>query len=90
MKTEWELHSSLDHPHIITPYLAVEDQKHAALVMEYAAQLDAYSYMETAGLLPNMSEAQLKPLVRAVLLALNYLHEQVGCRQPCAACACAT
>jgi hypothetical protein len=59
VKAEWELHSSLEHPHIIRPYLAVEDQHRAMLILEYAQSLDAYTHMETSGLLPAMSEVRV-------------------------------
>lgn len=75
VKQEWEVHSSLSHPNIINPYLAFEDADGVKLVMEYAGESDAYSFISNKQRL-SLREADACQLVFDVLTALKFMHGQ--------------
>lgn len=80
VKQEWEVHSSLVHPNIITAYLGMEDAAGVKLFMEYAGESDAYSYINAKQRLC-LREDDARQLVHDVLTALEYMHAQVARRR---------
>ncbi|GBF88676.1 hypothetical protein Rsub_01575 [Raphidocelis subcapitata] len=76
LKQEWDIHTALlDHPNVIKPYLATEDDAAVGLFMEYAGESDAYSYLSAKQRL-SLREDDARQLMHDVLSALLYMHEQ--------------
>ena len=74
---EIELHSNLEHPALLALYAAFEDGEGIHLAQELATGGDLYHVLASSG--GNMKEGAVSSLVvRPLLDALAYLHNQVG------------
>jgi len=75
LQREADIHSSLEHPHVLRCYEAFEDAGTLFLLLELAEGGDLYRYMQSEKVLKECEAARLFTEVAA---AVHYLHLQAG------------
>lgn len=78
MEQELEVLSKTDHPHMVRVFELLQDEAHFYIVTELVTGGELYDHIIKV---KRLSERQAADVIKQLLLALNYMHEQDICHR---------